>query len=30
MNGPLFAIIIGVLSVLAIVVIQAVLSNPNS
>jgi hypothetical protein len=30
MNGPLFAIIIGVLSVLAIVVIQAVLDNPNS
>jgi hypothetical protein len=30
MNGVLFAIIIGVLSVLAIVVIQAVLDNPNS
>ena len=30
MNGVLFAIIIGVLSVLAIVVIQATLDNPNS
>jgi hypothetical protein len=30
MNGVLFAIIIGVLSVLAIVAIQATLDNPNS
>jgi hypothetical protein len=30
MNGVLFAIIIGVMSVLAMVIIQAVLDNPNS
>ena len=30
MNTVLFAIIIGVLSVLAMVIIQAVLDNPNS
>ena len=30
MNSVLFAIFIGVLSVLAMVIIQAVLNNPNS
>jgi hypothetical protein len=30
MNSVLFAIITGVLSVLAMVIIQAVLDNPNS
>jgi hypothetical protein len=30
MNGVLFAIIIGVFAVLAMIVIQSVLDNPNS